>query len=357
MRLGLVGLPMSGKTTIFNALTGSDHPAAGLTPGKLDVQLAIVNVPDPRLDDLNELFNPERKVEAQITFADVGGLGKGVGQAGLTGPFRNQLNQMDALLHVVRVFDDPAVPHPESSINPQRDLDILESEFLLSDLITVEKRMERLQDELGKGKDRAANQKELELFERLQAALEAETPLRDLGLTDAEKAGLKGYAFLTLKPRLVLLNLGEELRDPADVLADAERYAPILPIQGELEAEISQLGDEEAVMFLEEYGIDEPMRDRILRAAYSLLDSQTFFTVGEDEVRAWPVKAGSTAREAAGVIHTDLERGFILAEIIPWDVLVELGGLAEARQAGKLRLEGKDYIMQEGDVMTVRFNV
>lgn len=354
MKLGLVGLPMSGKTTIFNALTGSDRPTSVAAPGKLDVQMGMVSVPDPRVDALTEIFQPERKVEAQITFADVGGLAKGISQGGLSGPFRNQLNQMDALVHVIRVFDDPSVPHPESSIDPQRDFDTLSAEFILADLITVEKRIEKLTDEINKGKDRQTNQRELAIFERLQAALEDETPLRELDLTEAERQALRGYGFLTLKPKLVALNTGDPDADAPVLEAGGE---PVLALAGQLEAEIAQLDDEEAAAFMAEYGIQEPMRDRLLREAYNLLHTLTFFTVGDDEVRAWPVRIGATAQEAAGVIHSDLERGFIRAEIIPWDVLVELGGLSEARQAGKLRLEGKDYLIQEGDVMTVRFNV
>ncbi len=357
MRLGLVGLPMSGKTTLFNALTGADHSFGAAVPGKLDVHLAVVSVPDPRLDQLYALFAPPRKVQAQITYADVGGLAKGISAGGLSGPFRNELNQMDGFLHVVRAFDDPNVPHPEGDLDPQRDVDILDGEFLLADMITVEKRIERLRDEVSKGKDRAANQKELELIERLRAALEAETPLRELDLTEAEQLAVKGYGFLTLKPKLVLLNMGDERQDPETLVRVGGRHTALLAIQGRLEAEISQLDPDEAATFLGEYGIEEPMRDRIIRESYNLMRIQAFFTVGDDEVRAWPVRRGATAHEAAGVVHTDLQRGFIRAEIVPWDVLVSLGGLVEARQAGKLRLEGKEYVMQDGDVMTVRFNV
>lgn len=357
MKLGLIGLPMSGKTTIFNALTGRESASYASAVGKLDVQLAVVDVPDPRLDALYALYEPERKVNAQVTYADVGGLGKGISAEGLPGPFRNQLNQMDGFLHVIRVFEDPSVPHPEDSIDPQRDLEILDAEFLLTDLIAVEKRMERLNEEMGKGKDRAANQRELALFERLQAALEEETPLRELDLSDAEQQSLRGYGFLTLKPRLILLNMGEELRDPAGVLDLQGESDAVMAIQGKIEAEISQLDPEEAEVFLAEYGIQEPTRERVIRESYRLLNTLTFFTVGDDEVRAWRTHRGATAQEAAGAIHSDLQRGFIRAEIIPWDVLVELGGEAEARQGGKLRLEGKNYIMQEGDVMTVRFAV
>jgi hypothetical protein len=355
MKLGLVGLPMSGKTTIFNALTGQQRPTSVAVPGKLDVQLAVVDVPDPRLDQLDEMFNPERKVEAKITYADIGGLAKGISEGGLSGPFRNQLSQMDALLHVIRVFDDPSVPHPEQTVDPQRDLEILDGEFLLSDLVTTENRIIKLKEEMDRGKDRAVNAKELDIFEKIRQALEDETPLRDITFNDLELQGLRGYGFLTLKPKLVLLNMGEELKDPASVL-DAGNQ-PVMAIQGQLESEISQLEPGEAELFLAEYGIDEPVRGRVIGQSYNLLSVQVFYTVGEDEVRAWSTPIGSTAQQAAGVIHSDLERGFIRAEIVPVDTLLEMGGLSEVRQAGKLRLEGKDYLMQAGDVMTVRFNV
>ncbi len=357
MKLGLIGLPMSGKTTVFNALTGANRPTNVAVPGKLDVQVAVVDVPDARLDQLYTIFRPERKVYAKITYADIGGLTKGIGEGGLSGPFRNQLSQMDGFLHVIRVFDDPAVPHPEETLDPQRDLEIIDGEFLLTDMVTVENRIARLKEEMSKGKDRATNERELELFDRLRAVLDAETPLREMELTPDERLAIRGYGFLTLKPKLVLLNMGDETRDPAEVVHAEGQNTAVLAIQGRLEAEISQLEAEEAAAFLAEYGIAEPMRDRIIRVSYDLLHIQTFFTVGEDEVRAWTCPVGATAQHAAGEIHSDMERGFIRAEIVPWDVLVEMGGLAEVRHAGKLRLEGKDYIMQDGDVMTVRFNV
>ncbi len=357
MKLGLVGLPMSGKTTIFNVLTGANRPTSLTAPGKLDVQVAVVDVPDPRLDALAEIFRPERKVYAKITYADVAGLTKGISEGGLSGPFRTQLSQMDGFLHVIRAFEDPNVPHPEETLDPQRDLEILDTEFLLADLIVVENRIKRLKEEIARGKDRAANLKELELFERLRATLEAEQPLRDVDLKPEEQTALRGYGFLTQKPKLVVLNIGEEAHETADLVHVRGRHTRVIAVRGKLEAEIGQLDPQEAALFREEYGIDEPARDRVIRESYDLLQVQTFFTVLGDEVRAWPCRIGATALEAAGEIHTDIQRGFIRAEIIPWDVLVQLGSWAEARHAGKLRLEGRDYVMQDGDVMTVRFNV
>ncbi len=354
MKLGLVGLPMSGKTTVFRALTGSDRPASVGAPGKLEVQIAVVDVPDPRLERLAALFQPERTVPLQITYADIGGLARGISEGGLGGPFRNQLAQMDGFLHVVRVFEDPSVPHPEDTLDPRRDLDILDGEFALADLITVENRKTRLKEEMQRGKDRAANARELELFERLQICLEDGRPLRDLDLNPAEREGLKGYTFLTMKPKLVLLNAGE-VAAPAESLVKVEgRDTAVLSIQGRLEMEIAQLEPAEAAEFMAEYGIREPMRARVIRQSFDLLHVQTFYTVGEDEVRAWTCPVGATAQQAAGRIHSDFERAFIKAAIIEADTLLELGGLAEARQVGKLRLEGRDYIMKQGDVIEVK---
>ena len=357
MKLGLIGLPMSGKTTIFNALTGANRPTDVAVPGKIDVQIAIVDVPDSHLEPLAEIFNPRKIVPAQIAYADIGGVTKGISSGGLSGPFRNELSQLDGFLHVVRAFENPNVPHPDGSVDAQRDLDTLDTEFLLADMMVVERRVERLKEELSKGKDRAANTKELEQLERLQAALEAETPLRELGIPPAEQKALRGYSFLTLKPKLVLVNVGEGGQSAETLVSVEGQQAKVLTIQGDIEAEIAQLEPEEASEFMQEYGIAESVRDRIVRASYDLLHIQTFFTVGDDEVRAWPHPIGATAQEAAGVIHSDLQRGFIRAEIIPAPDLIELGGLAEARQVGKLRQEGKEYIMQNDDVMTVKFNV
>lgn len=358
MRLGLVGLPMSGKTTIFNALTGQKRPTSISAPGKLDVQLAVVEIPDPRLDQLNDLYQPKKKVPAQVTYVDIGGLSKGISEGGLSGPFRAELAQMDAFVQVVRIFEDPNVPHPEETVDPLRDLTILDIEFLLSDMMLVEKRIERLKEEMDRGRDRVANAAELAIFEKLQAALEAETQLRDIELTDDEVAKLRGYGFLTLKPRLILLNFGETAQNPAEVIPVSGAKTKLLGMQGKLEMEIAQLDDpDDVAIFMDEYSIAELMRARLIRESFGLLSTQIFFTVGEDEVRAWPYPIGATAQEAAGKIHSDLERGFIRAEIINWKQLLDAGGTGEARKAGLLRLEGKNYPVQDGDVMNVRFNV
>jgi hypothetical protein len=366
MKLGLIGLPMSGKTTLFNALTGSNRPTSVAVPGKLDVQVAVVDVPDPRLDKLSAMFNPRKIVPAKITYADIGGLAKGISQGGLSGPFRNELAQMDGFLHVIRAFENASAPHPEGSLDPQRDLEALDAEFLLADLLVIEKRIEKLAEEMARGKDRAVNAKELEQFERLKAALEAEQPLRDAGIPLAEQNALRGYGFLTVKPKLALVNAGD---NPASDLTplpplqvwrggvEGGAHTAVMAIQGALEAEIAQLAPDEAAAFMQEYDIAESARARVIRASYDLLHIQTFFTVGEDECRAWPHPIGATAQEAAGEIHTDLQHGFIRAEIISAETLIALGGYSEAKQVGKLRQEGKEYVMQDGDVMNVKFNV
>jgi GTP-binding protein YchF len=357
MQLGLIGLPMSGKTTIYNALTGAEGPVGRGGAGRLEVELAVVSVPDPRLDALYEMFQPPKKVQAQITYSDFGGLDKGISQGGLAGPLRNELAKIDACLHVLRAFEHENVPHPEGSVDPLRDFETLNGEFLLVDLITVEKRVERLRDEMSKGKNREANARELMLFERLGEALEAEISLRELPFTPAEAVALRGYRFLTMKPQMVLLNIGDDDPEPTEALAALAEKCPALCIRGALEMEIARLDDEEAEAFMSEYGIGQPARERIISESYGLLDLLTFYTIGDDEVRAWPVPVGVSAQEASGQIHSDIARGFIRAEIIPFETLVELGGLAEARSAGKLRLEGKDYVLQDGEIMTVRFSV
>jgi hypothetical protein len=357
MKLGLVGLPSAGKTTLFNALTGMNRPTTGAVPGKLDIQVAVVDVPDPRLETLNEMFDPRKKVPAKITYADIGGVAKGISEGGLGGQFRQEISQMDGLLVVVRAFLNPGVPHPDEGINPHADLETLDSEFLFSDLALVEARIDRLSEEMSRGKNRDENARELVLLERIKTTLEDETPLRGLEFAEEELKKIRGFGFLTMKPRLVLVNTGEENAPFNDLLALREKGEKVISIQGSLEMEISQLDAEEAAIFQAEYGISEPARDRVIRESYGILRVQTFFTVGEDEVRAWPHRVGAAAREAAGEIHSDLERGFIRAEIIHCDTLIELGGLSEARSVGKLRVEGKTYIMQDGDVMNVLFNV
>ena len=362
MQLAIIGLPNSTKTTIFNALTRGNRETSAFSTGQFEVHTAIVDVPDPRVDRLSAMFNPRKTTYAKVTYADIAGLAKGVSEGGLSGPLLNTISQSDALLHVVRAFEDPDVSHVEGSVNPRRDVEIMDGELLLSDMIIVERRIERLEAQLKKGADklvRAANEAELALMRRLKAHLDTVGPLRDLDLTPAEMKMLRNYGLLTLKPLLIVLNAGDNPADCAmDLLGDYHhRNTTIACLQGKLEMELAQLSPEEATEFLAEYDIAELGLNRVIRFSYDLLGLHSFFTVGEDEVRAWTIPVGATAVEAAGAIHSDLARGFIRAEVIAYDDLVGAGGLPAARQRGLLRLEGKEYLVQNGDVLNIRFNV
>ena len=360
MQLGIVGLPASGKTTIFRALTGGSRsagtPAGG---GKLEVHTAVVDVPDSRLEALSVLYRPKKTVAAKVTYADIGGIArkaKEPAHESLPAPLLNLLSQMDGLLQVVRAFEDPNVAHPAGSVDPVRDLAALRSEFLLNDMVIVERRLQRLEEERGRGgRDRPAVERETALFQKLQESLEAERPLRALGLKADEERSLVGFGLLTLKPALVVANVGEG--QPTPDLGPAGPRSGTLLLQGKLEMEIAQLPAEDVAAFLAEYGLEEPGLRKAIRASYDLLGVETFFTVGDDEVRAWRLPRGGTALDAAAAVHTDLARGFIRAEVIAWDELIALGGLSEARAQGKLRLEGKDYPVQEGEIVHIRFNI
>ena len=353
MQIGIVGLPQCGNTTIFHVLAGGEKAAATYSAGTLKIQTAVAAVPDPRVDRLSAMFKPRKTIYAQVSYADVGGLEKGVGRSGLPGPFVNQIGQMDAFVHVLRAFADPSVPHVEGPLDPLRDLSILDTEFLLNDLGTVERRLERIDESIKKGaKDREQAMKEQALFVRLKEALEAETPLRSLGLTPEEEQGLRGYGLLTLKPALIVFNVGEDGRAPA--LAGVPVRTAVVALNARLEHEIVELPPDDAALFMQEYGIAELSRTRVIHLSYDLLGVQSFFTVGEDEVRAWTVRRGATAVEAAGAVHTDLARGFIRAEVVAYHDLVELGGMNEAKARGKLRLEGKDYSVKDGDIVHIR---
>ncbi len=356
MRLGIIGLPQSGKTTLFNALTRGTQPT-GISAGRVEVHTGVVDVPDPRVDRLSEMFKPKKTIYAKVTYADIAGLEGNTARSGISGTLLNQLSQMDAFLQVVRCFEDDNVPHPQGSVDPQRDLASMESEFILNDLIAVERKLERLTEERkkGVGRDKAVVQAETVLFERFHAALAAETPLRDLDISAEEERLFSGFGFLSRKPMLLVLNLAESQKAPA--LEYQHQHTGQIALQARLEMEIAQLPPEEARLFLEEYGIEEPSLNRMIRVSYDLLGLQSFFTVGPDEVRAWTTRRGATAPEAAGEIHTDLQKGFIRAEVVTYNDLVTLGGLTEARNRGKLRVEGKEYIVQDGEILNIRFNI
>jgi len=354
MRLGIIGLPQSGKTTVFNALTRGDLPIT-TSGGRFEVHTAVVDVPDVRVERLSELFKPEKTIHAKVTYADIAGLEGGAGA--ISGALLNQLTQMDGLLHVVRCFENASVPHPAGSVDAARDITAMDGELLINDLIAVERKLERLAEERkkGGGRDKVTIERELTLFERMQAHLSEEKPLRDFEFSAEDDRTLSGYGLLTRKPLLILLNLGDG--QDAPTIDYPHQHSASVPLQGKLEMEIVQLPPDEAQAFLDDYGISEPGLSKVIRLSYDLLGLLSFFTVGEDEVRAWTIARGANAHEAAGAIHSDLQKGFIRAEVIPWDELLALGGLSEARAKGKLRLEGKDYILQDGEIMHVRFHV
>jgi hypothetical protein len=356
MRLGIIGLPQSGKTTLLNALTRGNQPVA-TSGGRIEVRTAVVDVPDERVDRLSLMFHPGKTTYARVTYADITGLEGKQEKGAISGALLTQLTQLDGFVHVVRVFDNPSIPHPLGSIDPRRDVALMDSELLLNDLIIVERKLERLAEEQrrGGGRDKALVEREAALFERLKSALSENIPLRDLEISPEEEKQLAGYGFPTRKPVLLLLNLADGQAAPG--LIYPHQRSQVVALQGKLEMELAQLPPQEAELFMSEYGVQTLGLERVIRLSYDLLDLQSFFTVGVDEVRAWTVRRGATAQQAAGVIHTDLAKGFIRAEVVSYTDLLSLGGLAEARSKGKLRLEGKEYIVQDGDILHVRFNL
>ncbi len=363
MQIGIIGLPLSGKTTIFNALTRGHADVANFASGKLQVHTASVAVPDPRVDVLTLMFHPRKTIYAQVIYNDIAGLARGIGEkGGMDGNLLNQIVQNDALVHVVRGFENDNVPHLEGSVNPARDLEMLDTELILSDLGVVERRIERLKTSLGKGgttpQEREAYHKELAQLERFQVMLEGGGLLRDLELSAAELKPLRSLALTTLKPTLVVLNTGEQDPDKARASINYNhKQTQIVALQGKIEMELAQMSEEEAQLFLAEFGIGEPSLPRVIHLSYQLLGLQSFFTVGEDEVRAWTIPVGATAVEAAGAIHTDLAKGFVRAEVVSYDNLIKSGGMHEAKTAGVLRLEGKEYIVQDGDIAHIRSSI
>jgi GTP-binding protein YchF len=349
MKLGIIGLPQSGKTTIFNAITRGDTPTTA-SAGRFEVHTAVVDVPDPRVDKLSAMFQPKKTIYAKVTYADIAGLESGTAKSGISGQLLNQLAQMDGFILVTRGFEDDSVLHTMGSIDPARDADIMLSELLLNDLIAVERKLERLTEERKKGgTDKVDNERQTALFQRLREVLSDNTPLRKVELSAEESRILSSFGLLTRKPVLIVFNMGEGQTAPV-----WEFETPSVALQGKLEMEIAQLSPEDASVFMQEYGIEELSLNKMIRLSYDLLQVQSFFTVGEDEVRAWETRRGATAQEAAGEIHTDLQRGFVRAEVVHYDDLVSLGGMNEAKTKGKLRLEGKEYIVKDGDIVHIR---
>ncbi|MCY3903648.1 MAG: DUF933 domain-containing protein [Caldilineaceae bacterium] len=357
MRIGIVGGQNSGKTTIFNALTRSKAATAGYSSGQVEIHTAVVDVPDSRLDRLAEIFAPRPAVYAQVTFSDIAGMTEGIGKEGsIQGPLLNAIALNDALLLVARSFSNPAVPHPRDRVDPTADFDAIETEFLLNDMVTIENRLERIAAQRSRAllEERQRMAREELLLERLYPVLEEGTPLRKAVVSADEAKMLAGFGFLSLLPLLRVVNAGDDDDESQyEHLLDSETFF----LRGRLEADIALMPPQEAAEFLAEFGIAEPGLDRAIRRCYTLLGLISFFTVGDNEVRSWAVTAGSAAPAAAGVVHTDMERGFIRAETVHFEDLVSSGSMAEARKRGLLRLEGKDYQVRDGDILQFRFRV
>jgi ribosome-binding ATPase len=360
VQVTIVGLPGSGKTTVFNALTGAHADTGGFSGGRAAPNMGVVKVPDARLDRLSELFHPRKTVPADVTYVDVA-IPAGATREGTINPDVLALvRNADALLHVARAFEGGEGPP-----DPWRDVEALDLEFSIADLMVIEKRLEKLRTSgrHGSPAEREANAQEEALLARLEPELTAGRPLRAVSLSDEDELRLRGYRFLTQKPVLVVLNVDEgQLGAAADLeAAGRARYgqqqADVAALGGKIEAELTQLSDDDAALFMEDLGIAEPSRGRVIHLTYALLGLFSFFTAGEDECRAWTLRQGATAVDAAAAIHSDLARGFIRAEVVTYDDLIACGSLAEARKRGLLRSEGKTYPVRDGDVIEVLFNV
>ena len=360
MKIGIVGLPYVGKTTLFNALTQSEAET-GTYAAKKGANVGSVKVPDERLTTLAEVFNPKRVTPTSIDYVDIAGVSKGdIALEGLETGVIAELREVDALAHVVRVFADDVVPHVDGDVNPERDIETIDIELAFADLGIIDSRLDRLNRELRTQKIPALEH-ERTVLNQCKNALEGGIAIRELPLSSEDERAIRGYGFLTQKPLLLVLNIGEDELQRADEIGAglevSDRQIEIITLSASLEMELGRLDTEDAKIFRVEMGLDESALARVIDVSYRTLGLVTFFTVVSDELRAWTLKSGMTALDAAAAIHTDMARGFIRAEAIHWADLVDCGGLTEARDSGLLRLEGKDYLVSDGDVLTVRFNV
>ena len=361
LKCGIVGLPNVGQSTLFNALTKAGIPAENYPFCTIEPNIGIVEVPDKRQDQLAEIVKPQRTLSATVEFVDIAGLVAGASKGeGLGNQFLANIRETDAIAHVVRCFENEDVVHVAGKVDPISDIDVIDTELALADLAAVEKSLPKIAKTAKLGDKNSAVV--AAALEKALAALTEGTPVRAAGLSDEELNHLKSFALLTAKPVMYVANVADA--DPTQneyyqrvVERAAKEGAPVVPVCASLESEIVDLSGEEKMEFLAEMNMTEPGLDRVIHAGYKLLGLQTYFTAGEKEVRAWTIQVGDSAPQAAGVIHSDFERGFIRAEVIAFSDYVELGGEAGAKKAGKLRVEGKEYIVADGDVMHFRFNV
>lgn len=360
MRIGIIGLPFVGKTTLFNLLTGAGVETGGYGSGKQSTNVKTARVPDERVDYLSEMFKPKKTVYAQIEFIDIPGLRRGEGRSA-SSQFLESVRKVDALVHVVRAFENPEVIHSEGDINPFRDLETIGMELLFADLDIIEKRIERIKTSKKKQKN---VEEELKVLVKCRDVLEEGKLISSLDLTDEEKEFLKTYSFLTEKPQILVINLDESQMSLKNYPGQSQIYdyteknqVPVIELCAQIEMEINSLPEEDRNEFMKEMGISEPGISRLARITYKHLGLISFFTAGEDEVKAWTIKKNTTAKKAAGKIHSDIEKGFIRAEVFHFDDLKAAGSVVGVKERGKFRLEGKDYIVKDGDIITFRFNI